>query len=344
MMDKPEEFIPGRVPVDENANKKLSFTSDVHGNTRMLRDFFSYSLNELNCDYVILGGDLGPRGEGIGDKETVEYHYGEMMKQKRWFEEQFCDLVETFFPASSIENKKEETKKKKQKLFLVLGNSDWQINECVLKRRFHTNDSVKVCSGLGDVFVEDECIEFFFTAIVSVSNHRKKDFERKDIDAENVPEKNQNGFVSRFGNEKKFEVDRYLVNDACTRPTFAETLANLQPKMVPASASSSPLLTKVWVNHGPPFDTIGDLTHRNERVGSKALRSFIAEHQPDITLHGHIHESVLLHGGKTFNCQIGNTIVASSGNDFMSDVCHGIFFETKDIQRTLMRFEVKVGK
>ena len=62
MMDKPEEFIPGRVPVDENANKKLSFTSDVHGNTRMLRDFFSYSLNELNCDYVILGGDLGPRG------------------------------------------------------------------------------------------------------------------------------------------------------------------------------------------------------------------------------------------------------------------------------------------
>ena len=82
MMDKPEEFIPGRVPVDENANKKLSFTSDVHGNTRMLRDFFSYSLNELNCDYVILGGDLGPRGEGIGDKETVEYHYGEMMKQK----------------------------------------------------------------------------------------------------------------------------------------------------------------------------------------------------------------------------------------------------------------------
>ena len=80
-------------------------------------------------------------------------------------------------------------------------------------------------------FVEDECIEFFFTAIVSVSNHRKKDFERKDVDAENVPEKNQNGFISRFGNEKKFEVDRYLVNDMCTRPTFAETLANLQPKM-----------------------------------------------------------------------------------------------------------------
>ena len=61
---------------------------------------------------MILGGDLGPRGEGIGDKETVEYHYGEMMKQKRWFEEQFCDLVETFFPASSIENKKEETKRR----------------------------------------------------------------------------------------------------------------------------------------------------------------------------------------------------------------------------------------
>jgi Icc-related predicted phosphoesterase len=98
----------------------------------------------------------------------------------------------------------------------------------------------------------------------------------------------------------------------------------------------------VWVNHGPPFDTIGDLTHRNERVGSKALRNFIAERMPDITLHGHIHESVKEHGNEAFTSRIKNTLVASSGNDFMNDVCHGIFFETNDIAGTVSRFEVKV--
>ena len=322
----------------------------------MLRTFLSYSLNDLNSDYVILGGDLGPRGEGVGDKESVEYHFGEMMKQKRWFLEQFCELLETFFPpttkkTSGEEEKKKKTKKKKkQKLFIVLGNSDWQVNEAVLKERTMSNDLVKVCSGLGDVFVEDDCVEFVFTAVVVASNHRKKDFERKDVDGESVPEKNQNcGFISRFNDERnEFEVLRYAVNDACERPTIANTLAALQPKMLPSSSSSS--MTKVWVNHGPPHETIGDLTHRNERVGSKALKKFIAEQQPDITLHGHIHESVreharttATHGNEAFTSRIKNTIVASSGNDFMSDFCHGIFFQTSDIEGTLQRFEIKVS-
>ena len=310
----------------------------------MLRDFFHYSVNDLDGDYIILGGDIGPRGESAGDKETVEYHQGEMMKQKRWFQEQFCELVEKYFPQQG----EEEKKKRKKKLFIVLGNSDWQVNEAVLKQKFSfplENDSVKVCSGLGDVFVEDECLEFVFTALVVASNHRKKDWERKDVDAENVPEKNQRaGFISRYNEEREeYEVcvEKYAgVNDACTRPTIAKTLAALQPKMAPLENSSC--LTKVWVNHGPPFDTIGDLTHGNKRVGSKALRNFIAERMPDITLHGHIHESVKEHGNEAFTSRIKNTLVASSGNDFMSDVCHGIFFETNDIAGTVSRFEVKV--
>jgi len=86
----------------------------------MLRAFFHYSVNDLDGDYIILGGDIGPRGESAGDKETVEYHQGEMMKQKRWFQEQFCELVEKYFPQQG----EEEKQKRKKKLFIVLGNSD----------------------------------------------------------------------------------------------------------------------------------------------------------------------------------------------------------------------------
>ena len=89
MMDKPEEFIPGRVPVDENANKKLSLLRIKMEHAYASRFLFLF-FKRVKLDYVILGGDLGPRGEGIGDKETVEYHYGEMMKQKRWFENSFA--------------------------------------------------------------------------------------------------------------------------------------------------------------------------------------------------------------------------------------------------------------
>ena len=97
----------------------------------MLETFLSYSVNDLDGDYIILGGDIGPRGESAGDKETMEYHHGEMMKQKRWFQEQFCELVEKYFPHRG----EEEKQKRKRKLFIVLGNSDWQVNEAVLKQK-----------------------------------------------------------------------------------------------------------------------------------------------------------------------------------------------------------------
>jgi Icc-related predicted phosphoesterase len=128
-----------------NKNRRVVFSSDFHGNLNMLETFLSYSVNDLDGDYIILGGDIGPRGESAGDKETVEYHHGEMMKQKRWFQEQFCELVEKYFPHRG----EEEKQKRKRKLFIVLGNSDWQVNEAVLKQKFSfplENDSVKVCS------------------------------------------------------------------------------------------------------------------------------------------------------------------------------------------------------
>lgn len=47
----------------------------------------------------------------------------------------------------------------------------------------------------------------------------------------------------------------------------------------------------VLVSHNPPWDTVCDRAGNGRHVGSRAVREFIEEHQPDICLCGHIHEA-----------------------------------------------------
>jgi hypothetical protein len=62
----------------------------------------------------------------------------------------------------------------------------------------------------------------------------------------------------------------------------------------------------VFLFHSPPFNTMldhsslntldADLPQATLNVGSKAVRNFIDEKQPYITMHGHIHESSRITG------------------------------------------------
>lgn len=69
----------------------------------------------------------------------------------------------------------------------------------------------------------------------------------------------------------------------------------------------------IWMCHGPPLDTCLDCTKSGEHVGSLALKRLIAEKQPLLTLHGHIHETVAKSQGK-YREEIEKTISCSSGN------------------------------
>jgi len=48
---------------------------------------------------------------------------------------------------------------------------------------------------------------------------------------------------------------------------------------------------RVFVPHAPPYGTRVDIIHAGIHVGSTAVRDFIEDHQPDLVLCGHIHES-----------------------------------------------------
>ncbi len=66
---------------------------------------------------------------------------------------------------------------------------------------------------------------------------------------------------------------------------------------------------KVIVPHAPPFNTQVDVTSSGLHVGSKAVRTFIEEFQPDLCLCGHIHESA----GED---HIGKTTIINPGTFF----------------------------
>lgn len=73
----------------------------------------------------------------------------------------------------------------------------------------------------------------------------------------------------------------------------------------------------VFLFHTPPFDTYLDKAELNTAqivsVGSKAVRKFIDEKQPFITMHGHIHESARITGQwKQF---LGKTCLFSAAHD-----------------------------
>ena len=62
----------------------------------------------------------------------------------------------------------------------------------------------------------------------------------------------------------------------------------------------------VMVCHTPPFETKCDRIVSGKAVGSTAARRFIEEHQPEVCISGHIHESAAVDA-------IGKTVVLNAG-------------------------------
>ncbi|MCX6818259.1 MAG: metallophosphoesterase [Candidatus Aenigmarchaeota archaeon] len=68
----------------------------------------------------------------------------------------------------------------------------------------------------------------------------------------------------------------------------------------------------IFVFHAPPLGTKLDMLHNGEHKGSEAIRRFIEDAQPMLTLHGHIHESPGV--SKSMKQKIGRTLCVNPGN------------------------------
>lgn len=86
---------------------------------------------------------------------------------------------------------------------------------------------------------------------------------------------------------------------------------------------NEPLDRAIFLFHTPPYDTTLDRAALDREtyeyvdldlhVGSIAVRRFIEQRQPLLTLHGHIHESTRLTG--EWKVQIGRTVCINGAHD-----------------------------
>jgi Icc-related predicted phosphoesterase len=175
-----------------------------------------------------------------------------------------------------------------------------------------------------------------FYAGVPFSRHHSKDFERFDKED---PDDHQlimrRGDVSLSGTTSLTpEILRsdFNITESVLKPGNREDLENHGPGISRVTFPSSTNFIKkfcienemkkilensnegmIWVTHGPPFGTMNDMIKAKKHVGSSAIRELILKHQPLMTLHGHIHETVDVNKGK-FMDTLGKTCCFSSGN------------------------------
>jgi hypothetical protein len=154
-------------------------------------------------------------------------------------------------------------------------------------------------------------------ACVPLTPFSIKDYERRD-----------DGLLPPFSFDMAYtswggEIQPADAEALAAQPSIAEALAALAERSDPQHT--------IYVCHTPPFDTPLDAMPRGRHVGSKALRAFIEQHAPPLTLHGHIHESPDMSG--RYAVQLGATWSINPGHD--PKRFHAVALDTDDLAGTI---------
>jgi uncharacterized protein len=251
---------------------RCCFTSDLHGHLSHYEKLLALAAGE-KAGAVILGGDLLPR---------KGHHQASLEAQLGFVRAEFRDFSEKLKRSGVAE------------LFIVLGNDDW-AGTLPLFRGLESDGLLQILDG-------PECDLDGRTALsgysfVPPTPFLLKDFEKRDLKADPSPGGLRRVYVTRNGCVEETDERAYFES----RGSIEEDLASL-------TGPGRPL---IHVMHGPPFGTALDRLYDGRSAGSRAVRAFIVNTQPVLTLHGHIHESPAVSG--SFAECIGKTISVNAG-------------------------------
>lgn len=249
------------------------FCADLHGHPDRYRKLWA-RLRHTPPDVLLLGGDLLPGGSG--------------------------DFIHGFL-AGGFASAREELGSRYPLVLLIMGNDDPRVFETPLRmagERLWTVLHERKLEALGHTF--------YGYPFVPPTPFMLKDWERWD--------------VSRY------------VDVGAVPPTAGRRTVPVDPRMVDwhtirrdldALAGNDDLSRAVFLFHTPPYNTCLDrapLDGRNVdhapmdvHVGSIAVREFIEQRQPLVTLHGHVHESARLTGA--WRETIGQTHCLGAAHD-----------------------------
>mgnify|MGYP006300173011 CR=1 FL=1 len=224
-------------------------------------------------DILFVGGDILPHGCFGRDKAEAFLTN---------------ELVERFYSL------KKKLASHYPKVYLILGNDDPRIHEPRIKQ---LGETYQIWDYINNQHVQYAGYDIYGYSFIPPSPFGLKDWEKYD--------------VSRF-------VDPGCVHPAqglrTIKPDYDPQYANIKTDLH-NMAGKADLSRSVFLFHSPPYDTVLDRAALDDmrvdhvpldvHVGSIAIRRFIYNKQPMITLHGHIHESASITGH--WMTKMGNT-------------------------------------
>lgn len=254
------------------------FASDLHGRV----DRYDKLVGEIRRaapTAVFLGGDLFPHGFLASGTDFVHEELVPRFAELR-------DALGRRYP----------------RVFLILGNDDHRADEPAVMEA--------AARGLWEYAHERPAsfgaYEVVGYAYVPPTPFQLKDWERYDVSRYVPP-----GSVSPEEGMRTVPADPHEIRHA----TMAVDLERLAEGLAMERA--------VCLFHSPPFQTALDRAATDGKmidhvpldlhVGSVAIRRFIEQHQPLLTLHGHIHESARLTGA--WRERIDRTWMFSAAHD-----------------------------
>ena len=283
---------------------KVLYTSDLHGEICLYEDLSGLA-NSSSAEIIAIGGDLLP-------SFPPSKRYEDMIPNQRAFIDEY---LLPFF-------KKTLDTTLVRQIFLIPGN--WDLGYPYLFKQ--------PLEGIVDLSQKNDRLKNGYELIgypfVPPTPFRPKDYEKMDdSEAPWPPQKNPSYIRVSEQSDRLLSIDPHVY--LRERGTIREDLNRVTKPLYYRKA--------IYIMHSPPAGTKLDFIQDGKPAGSRSIKVFIEEHQPLLTLHGHIHESPELSGA--YYDRIGETLCinpgqpAWSGRDSMK--LHAVTFEMENIEETL---------
>jgi uncharacterized protein len=260
------------------------FVTDLHGSQSRYEKLFLLIEKEKPM-VVFLGGDLLPSGLYA---YTTDF-------------QQLPDFFENFLKKNLLDLKR-KLGKSYPKIFVILGNDDGKT----LESSFIESQKEGIWEYIHNRKTSFMNYEIYGYSYVPPTPFRLKDWERYDV-SRYVPPGSippESGLFSHEVDLKKLQFE-----------TMQKDLEKL--------TKENDLSKAIFLFHSPPYETYLDRAALDGKmidyvpldvyVGSIAIKRFIDERQPLLTLHGHVHESTAITGH--WNQKIGKTLAMNAAHN-----------------------------
>lgn len=281
--------------------------ADIHGNVTQYEKIKNI-VAENNISFVFLCGDILPKDGGTWTPAN----------KTRTISMQ-ADFINNYFLRYLAELGQIA------KVYAIFGNDDFISNYHLVKEAGIPN--VTFLDGeIAKLPILDQELYVAGYSHIGLTPFLHKDWEKWDMNPGNIPHKlyRTDGYSSVEG--KHIAIDRI------------DSPSTIQGDLRQLRALGDPQKT-VYIFHEAPYDTPLDMIAPDNKyikdgqlhIGSVAIRNFIENAHPLLTMHGHIHETFAQSGD--YKWQSRKSMSVTAANDFSSDTLSYVLFSLPTLSR-----------